>query len=148
MAVGVDGLDTLLRFLKDSDPKMRAAIQQGLKAAAEPVLTAARANARRIEDDGTLERSLSIRQTGRGVVKLVSTDPAAPVKEFANKGAVTRSSKGTKLAEARLRKKSGVGVPLRSNPPRAMVRALNDNVEQVKNRIDEHLEEVLRRADG
>ena len=144
----MDGLDSLLRFLKDSDPKLRAAIQAGLKEASQPVLTAARANARRIMDDGTYERSLSIRQTGKGAVKLVSTDPNAPVKEFANKGAVTRTSKGTALADARLRKRSGVGVPLRANPPRVMVSAVNDNVELVKSRIDAHLEEVLRRADG
>ena len=37
-----------------------------------------------------------------------------------------------------------VGVPLRANPPRVMIPAVNDSIEEVKSRIDERLEEALR----
>lgn len=149
LVVRVDGLDSLMRFLKDSDPQMREAIRQGLREAATPVLARARANAYRIADDGTFASSLSIRSYVSGRVVLRSSgDEAAGVKEFAHQGAKTISSKGTPLANARLRMRSGVGVPLRANHPRVMVPAVNDSAEDVKTRIDAKLEEVLRRADG
>lgn len=146
--VSMPGFDYLMRFLKDADPKMRKALQAGLKDAAQPVLTKARANARKIADDGTFAASMSIRAYSNGSIRLRSNDAAAGVKEFANIGAKTVSSKGTQLADARLRKGSGVGVPRRANPPRAMVPAVNDSVEEVKSRIDARLEQVLGRADG
>lgn len=146
--VSIDGLDTLMRFLKDSDPQMRKALQKGLKEAAQPVLSKARANAQRIADDGTFAGSLSIRAYANGSIRLRSDDEAAPVKEFARRGARTISSKGTPRANARLRMHSGVGVPTRANQPRVMVPAVNDSVDAVKERIDAKLEQVLRRADG
>lgn len=147
-SVSIDGLDTLMRFLKDSDPQMRKALQKGLKDAAQPVLAKARANARRIADDGTFAGSLSIRAYGSGSIRLRSDDEAAGVKEFARMGARTISSKGTPRANARLRMHSGVGVPKRADQPRAMVPAVNDSLDAVKERIDAKLEQVLRRADG
>lgn len=147
-SVHIEGLSTLMRFLKDSDPQMRKAIQEGLKEAANPVLVAARANAQFIADDGTFARSLSIRSYATGVVRLASTDEAAKVKEFARLGAKTISSKGTPLANARLRKHSGVGVPHRSNPPRVMYRALDEKAGEVANRISVKLNEVLEGIDG
>lgn len=148
LVVRVEGLDTLMRFLKDSDPQMREALKRGLRESAAPVLGRARANASRIADDYTFGNSLSIRAYASGKVVLHSRDEAAPVKEFARLGAKTISSKGTPLANARLRKHSGVGVPRRANQPRVMVPAVNDSAEDVKSRIDAKLEEVLRRADG
>lgn len=147
-AVHVDGLDSLMKWLKDADPEMRKALQEGMRESAQPVLGAARANARSIADDGTFEKSLSVRAYASGKVVLASTDPAARVKEFANLGAVTRSSKGTPLADARLRKRSGVGVPRRGNPPRVMYKALDAEVGAVASRIERRLAEVLEDADG
>lgn len=147
-AVHVEGLDTLMKWLGNSEPDMRKALQEGMRESAQPVLTTARANARAIADDGTFEKSMSVRAYANGRLKLASNDPAARVKEFANLGAVTRSSKGTPLAEARLRKRSGVGVPRRGNPPRVMYRALDAEIGAVAQRIEEKLAEVLEGANN
>ncbi len=141
--VEVQNIDTLLRWFSKVDPELEAAVKDGLKEAAEPVLTAARAHARAIASDGTFANSLSLRVYKRGVVKLKSTDVAAGVKEFAKRGAKTRTSKGTPLANARLAKKSGVGVPA-GDPPRAMCKAINENINAVANNIEDRLDRVLR----
>lgn len=146
--VSVDGLDTLMRFLKESDPKMRKALQQGLKEAAQPVLVKARANARKIADDGTYEQSLSIRSGSSGNIWLRSGDVAAGVKEFAKRGATYAPKSTDKRRNARKMRSFPVGVPKRANPPRVMVPAVNDSAEEVKSRIDAKLEEVLRGANG
>lgn len=145
--VHVDGLDSLMKWLKLSDREMRDALQKGLKESAQPVLTAARANARTIADDGTFEKSLSIRAYASGALKLASTDPAARVKEFANLGAKYRSAQ-TPLARERLQRGAGVGVPLRGNPPRVMYRALDAEIGAVAQRIEEKLAEVLEGANN
>lgn len=148
-AVHIDGLSSLMRHLKESDPKLRKATAEGLKEAAQPVLTKARANASRIADDGTYRQSLAIttRRNGANIV-LKSTDPAAPVKEFARLGAKTITSKGTPLANARLRKRSGVGVPRRAYAPRVMVPAVNDSTDEVMLRIQRRLARVLEGFNG
>lgn len=147
-SVSIDGLDTLMRFLKDSDPKMRKALQKGLKEAAQPVLQKARANAQKIADDGTYAGSLSIRSGVNGNVWLRSNDEAAGVKEFAHRGATYKPKSTDKRRNARKMRSFPVGVPHRANQPRVMVPAVNDSIEEVKTRIDAKLEEVLRRADG
>lgn len=147
-SVSIDGLDSLMRFLKDSDPQMRKALQKGLKDAAQPVLARARANAQRIADDGTYANSLSIRSRESGGIVLRSNDVAAGVKEFARRGATYRPKPSDKRRNARKMRSFPVGVPKRANQPRAMVPAVNDSVEEVKARINAKLEEVLRRADG
>ena len=147
-SVSIDGLDTLMRFLKDSDPQMRKALQKGLKDAAQPVLTRARANAQRIADDGTYANSLSIRSRSNGNVVLRSNDEAAGVKEFAHRGATYKPKSTDKRRNARKMRSFPVGVPKRANQPRVMVPAVNDSIDEVKTRIDAQLEMVLRRADG
>ena len=147
MTVSVEGLDSLLRFLKDSDPLMRKALQNGLKEAAQPVLTRARANAMKIADDGTYAGSLSIRMRSSGSMVLKSSgDEAAGVKEFAHRGARYRPKSSDKRRNARRMRSFPVGVPHRANQPRVMVPAVEDSAEEVKNRIDAKLEEMLRRA--
>lgn len=147
-SVSIDGLDSLMRFLKDSDPQMRKALQKGLKDAAQPVLTRARANAQRIADDGTYANSLSIRSRSNGNVVLRSNDEAAGVKEFAHRGATYKPKSTDKRRNARKMRSFPVGVPKRANQPRVMVPAVNDSIDEVKTRIDAQLEMVLRRADG
>ena len=146
--ISIDGLDTLMRFLKDSDPQMRKAIQQGLKEAAQPVLSKARANAQKIADDGTFAGSLSIRAYANGSIRLRSNDEAAGVKEFAHQGARYKPKATDRRRNARKMRSFPVGVPHRANQPRVMVPAVNDSVDEVKNRIDAKLEQVLGRADG
>ena len=143
--VSIDGLRTLMSFLKQANPELQQAMRKGLKeAVSDPVLPDARRRANAIADDGTFAASLSITSRANGSSWLLkSDDEAGPVKEFARKGARTRSSKGTPRADARLRMRSGVGVPLRANPPRAMVPAVNENIDEIKSRIDEALAKVL-----
>ena len=143
--IRIEGLDTLMRFLKESDPKLRKALQQGLKDAAQPVLTRARANAQRIADDGTFKESLSIRAYANGSLRLRSNDEAAGVKEFAHQGARYKPKPTDKRRNARKMRSFPVGVPHRANQPRVMVPAVNDSIEEVKSRIELRLDEVLGR---
>lgn len=146
--VRIEGIDTLMRFLKESDPQLRKALQQGLKDAAQPVLTKARANAQRIADDGTFASSLSIRAYANGGIRLRSNDEAAGVKEFAHRGATYKPKATDRRQNARRMRSFPVGVPKRANAPRVMVPAVNDSVDEVKTRIEMRLEQVLGRADG
>lgn len=149
-AIRIDGLDRLMKFLSTANPDLQKAIKRGLKeAASHPILPDAQRRANAIADDGTFASSLSVSSRANGASwVLKSDDPAAPVKEFAHLGAKTISSKGTKRANARLRKRSGVGVPRRAFAPRVMVPAVNENIDEVKSRIDRELEKVLERANG
>lgn len=146
--INVHGLDDLLRFLKKSDPELRKAIRAGLKDAAQPILTRARANAMKIADDGTYADSLSISITQTGAVKLRSTDVAAPVKEFAKPGATYVPKPTDKRINARKMSTFPVGVPKRANKPRVMIPAIEDSTKEVVDRINARLEQVLRGADG
>lgn len=142
--INVEGLDALLKFFKAFDPKAQKALQAGLKEAAQPVLTKARANAMAIADDGTFAASMSIRNyasAARTVLK--SNDEAAGVKEFANPGAKYSTSSTDKRKNARRMGWFPVGVPHRANPPRAMIPAVDDSSELVQSRIVEQLDRVL-----
>lgn len=144
LVVHVDGLEELMRGLKESDPKLKRAAQRGIRAAMSPILASARSNASSIADDGTFAGSISIGSRRNGAAWVIrSTDPAAGVKEFARIGAKTVSSSGTPLAESRLRKGSGVGVPRRAHAPRAIVPAVNDNAQRVLESVDSELASVL-----
>lgn len=146
-AIQIDGLSTLMAFLKTADPALQKGMRDGLKEAVQPVLIRARGKASAIADDGTYAASLGVgsRANGSSWV-LKSSDEAAGVKEFAHLGARTISTKGTPRANARFRKHSGVGVPRRAHAPRAMVPAVDESVDEVKSRIDAHLAKVLERA--
>lgn len=134
--VEVKNLDSTMRWLAQADPKLKRALQRGLKEAASPVLDKARANGHRIADDGTYASSLSIASRAGGAqYVLKSTDPNAGVKEFAKPGATYRHGPGRGVRK--------VGVPRRANNPRVMVRAVEDSAEEVKDRIDKCLAEVL-----
>lgn len=140
--VTITGMKELLKFLQTSDPKMRKALQDGMKDAANPVLMRARANAKAIADKGTYHDSLAIRANGANI-RLTSTDVAAPVKEFAKPGAVYAPKKTDKRANARAMKTFPVGVPKRANPPRVMWSAAESSIEEVADRIDTRIEQVL-----
>lgn len=134
--VEVKGLAETLNWLQHVDPKLEKAIRRGLKEATEPVLRKARANASRIADDGTFAGSMSIASRASGAqYVLKSTDVAAGVKEFAKPGATRRSGPGRGITR--------VGVPRRANKPRAMVKAVEDSADEVKERIEQRLADVL-----
>lgn len=144
--VQVDGLESLMRFLKSADPKLKRAMQKGLKDAASPVLAKARANASSIALDGTYAASLSIASRKGGAMYILkSTDPAAGVKEYAKPGATYRPKPDDKRRNARGMSSFPVGVPRRANAPRAMVPAVEGSTEEVKGRIDAALAEVFDR---
>lgn len=135
--VQMEGLDVLMRAFAQSDKAAQQGIKSGLERAGRPVLSQARANARRIADDGTFAAKMSIRfRANASRMVLYNNDPAAGVKEFAKRGARTITSKGTPRADARLRMRSGVGVPRRAGAPRAMIPAVNSNVETTSALID------------
>lgn len=125
--VQIKGFKDLMASLKRADVELAAGLGAALTAAAEPMRADAERRARSIADDGTYASSIGLVMRKLGV-SLVSTDPAAPVKEFARRGARTLTSKGTPLAQARLARKSGVGVPAGA-PPRAMYAAVEDGVD-------------------
>lgn len=140
----IDGLEELIIFLKSADPKLKRGVQKSLKEAMTPVLTKARANASAIADDGTYSSSLGIasRKGGMSYV-LKSTDPAAGVKEFARRGATYRPKPSDKRQNARKMRSYPVGVPRRANAPRVMVRAVEDSTEEILDRVDSALAQVL-----
>lgn len=143
-AVEVKNLEETLNWLAHVDPKMQKALKKGLKEAMSPVLEKARANARKIQDDGTYSESLSVAQRKSGVEwVLKSTDPQAGVKEFAKPGAVVvRSRTNSKRSRTMLALHSRIGVP-RGLPPRVMVPAVEASENEVRDRIDAAMAEVL-----
>lgn len=134
IAVHVDGLRDIIRVLDSGDAQSAKIAYREIGAAGARVVRSARAHATSIADDGTFASAMRIRKRANGFV-LNNSDPAAGVKEFAKLGARTISSKGSSLANARLRKRSGVGVPRRAHKPRAMVPAVNENIAHTEQRV-------------
>ena len=146
--VEIRGLDNLLNWLRHANPKLEKAMRKGLKESMSPVLERARANAKRIQDDATYAESLSIATRKRGVqYVLKSTDPNAPVKEFAREGAVMiKSRTNTERSRKMVAEHAKVGVPHRANAPRVMVPAVQDSADEVRERIAECMEKILKEA--
>jgi len=156
----VDGLDSLMKWAKEADTKLKKALQVGIKDAMTPVLEKARANARYIQDDGTYAESLSVAsRKGGSQYVLKSTDVAAGVKEFAKPGAMRLVGKSSKSSTQRARFRAGmalapgiravkVGVPHRANPPRVMIPAVDGETFEVVDRVNKRIDEVLRGAEN
>ena len=145
LTVRIKDLDALLAWLKQVNPEINKKIRKGLKGAAqEIVLPEARRRAGAIRRTGKFAASLSIasRRAGASYV-LKSTDEAAGVKEFAHLGARYSVRANDKRRNARKMGSFPVGVPRRANPPRAMVPAVNDNVERILSRVDSVIEEAM-----
>lgn len=145
--VQIDGLGSLISYMGLLDEGADKSLIDALKDAGTPALSRARAYANTLSDDGTYAGSLRIVfRKANYEVGLQSTDQAARVKEFARIGAKTLTSKGTPLANARLAKKSGVGVP-RKVPmtPRAMVPAVNAAFNDVWRNVNDTLDKLLRK---
>ncbi len=147
--VQVEGLASLMRHFKNVDPRLKRAFQKALKESVSPVLEKARANASSISLNGTYAGSLSIAsRKGGSMYVLKSTDPAAGVKEFARQGATYRPKPTDKRRNARSMASFPVGVPRRANAPRAMIPAVDDSTEEIVERIDAALADVMDQAGG
>ncbi len=148
--IQVKGLESLMKWLKQANPKLEKALKKALKEAMNPVLDRARANARRIQDDATYAESLAVASRKGGVqYVLKSTDPNAPVKEFARPGAVmVKSRTNTERSRKMVAEHARVGVPRRANAPRVMVPAVADSADEVRQRIDERMARVLKEVES
>lgn len=138
-----DGLKETIATLEKSDKYVRLAVSSALNKSASPILAKARSLASRIQDDGTFASSLwtEVRPANMRLLLRSTGDPAAGVKEFAKRGAVTVTAKNTKLARARRLARSGVGVPA-GNPPRVMIPAVNDKAEMVAQNISQMIDDI------
>lgn len=135
--VQMEGLDVLMRALAQSDKAAQQGIKSGLERAGRPVLSQARANARRIADDGTFAARMSVRfRANASRMVLCNSDPAAGVKEYARPGATYRPRSDDKRRNARKMRTFPVGVPRRADAPRAMIPAVNSNVDTTRALID------------
>lgn len=141
MTVKVEGLNDLMRNLEQTNANGERIVKAAIKESGSLVLATARAKASAFSSSGAFRSTLSIKDAGKGI-KLSSTDEAAGVIEFAKRGAKTRTSKGTALANARLAARSGVGVP-RGTQPRSMVPAVNENTLAIQNKVAFALERAL-----
>lgn len=164
--VQIEGLDSLLKWAKEADPRMHKALRRALKESMAPVLREARANGRYIQDDGTYADSLSIGSRASGAqYVLKTTDPAAGVKEYAKPGAMRLVGKSSRSSTQRARLRAGlslsprggiaaglravrVGVPHRAHPPRVMIPAVETETEGIKSRVEARLDEVLKEAEN
>ncbi|MDO4290268.1 MAG: hypothetical protein Q4C41_03445 [Eggerthellaceae bacterium] len=141
MHVQVEGLTELMRNLKLANADGEKIVKEAIQESGSMVLASARAKASAFSASGAFKSTLSIKDAGKGI-KLSSTDEAAGVIEFAKHGAITRTSKGTARANARLAAHSGVGVP-RGTQPRSMVPAVNENTLAIQNKVAYALERAM-----
>ena len=146
--VQIEGLDSLMRWLKEADPKLQRALKRALKESMSPVLRDARSNAARIQDDYTYGASLAIASRKNGTQYILKTsDPNAGVKEFAREGAVMIRNRANTPRSARMvANHARVGVP-RGSKPRVMVPAVEGNADAVKRRMEACIEEVLKEVE-
>lgn len=122
-SVEVINLEETIKALRSVDKGAASMLLSEIRKLAKPTLAKARGYAGSLGANGTgrYAGSLSLKTRGSGVA-WVSTDPAAGVKEFANPGAVV-------LTGPRAGKRAGV--PLGSNPPRALLKAVLEDQEKL-----------------
>lgn len=128
------GLDETIRSLKSINRQLPREFKKGLKEDARPVLADARSNAQSIARSGAYASSMAMRAISNGV-RIISDDPGAGTIEFAHRGAFYLSGSRRGLP---------VGVPSGS-PPRALVRAVLDNEEDVKRAVESRIEQTIRK---
>ena len=138
----VHGLDEIVRNFRLVNQEGDRIVTSAIADSGNIVLASAMAKASSFSASGAFRSTLSIKKVRNGIT-LSSNDKAAGVIEFANLGARTRTSKGTKIADARLAKGSGVGVPRGASNPRSMVPSVNENTLRVQNKVADALERAL-----
>ena len=138
-SVEVINLEETIKALRSVDKGGASMLLSEIRKLAKPTLAKAKGYAGSIgvSNTGRYAGSLSLKTRGSGVA-WISTDPAAGVKEFANPGALI-------LTGPRAGKRAGV--PLGSNPPRALLKAVLEDQEsliQGLNRaVEKYVDEVF-----
>ena len=134
LSIEAKGLTETIKALRTINRDLPREFKRGLKDDAKPILTDARNNAQSIAYSGAYASSMAMRAISNGV-RIISDDPGAGTIEFANRGAFYLSGRRRGLP---------VGVPS-GNPPRALVRAVLDNEEDVRRAVESRIEQTIRK---
>lgn len=128
-SIRVQNLDNVIEGLRAVDSSMASELKRGIKELVRPTYEKARSYAGGLgaNPTGAYASSLSLRTYANGV-KFISTDPGGGVIEFANPGAVILTGK---------RAGRRAGVPLGSTPPRALLRALLEDEEDIVREVSD-----------
>ena len=137
-SVEVINLEETIKALRSVDKGAASMLLSEIRKLAKPTLAKARGYAGSIgvNGSGRYAGSLSLKTRGSGVA-WVSNDPAAGVKEFANPGAVV-------LTGPRAGKRAGV--PLGSNPPRALLKAVLEDQEKLIHDLNKAVDRYVGEA--
>lgn len=128
--IEVQNLDETLKQLSEIDVNMAKALRRRIREITQPTLAKARSYAHvGAYGTGKYASSLSLRNYNYGV-KFVSTDEAGGVKEFAHQGALILSGK---------RAGQRAGVPIGSEPPRALLKAILEDEESIVEKVNEEV---------
>ena len=134
LSIEAKGLTETIKALRTINRELPREFKRGLKDDAKPILTDARNNAQSIAYSGAYASSMAMRAISNGV-RIISDHPGAGTIEFANRGAFYLSGRRRGLP---------VGVPS-GNPPRALVRAVLDNEEDVRRSVESRIEQTIRK---
>lgn len=132
--IEVQNLDDVLEMLRHVDSHVAEETKANIKEIAKPTLSKAKGYAAGlgVMPTGTYAASLSLKTYQNGV-KFVSNDEGGGVIEFAHVGALILSGP---------RKGRTAGVPLGSEPPRALLRAILEDEESIVQQVNQTVQEV------
>lgn len=125
--IEVQGLDEAVAALREVDRKAASQLTKRVRDVIKPTLAKAKGYAHvGSNSTGGYASSLALRTTQTGA-KFVSTDPGGGVIEFANPGALILTGQ---------RAGRRAGVPHGSKPPRALLRAILEDEEQIVEHVN------------
>lgn len=131
--IEVQNLDETLDRLAEVDQGMAKALRSKIREITKPTLAKARSYAHvGASGTGKYASSLSLKSYAYGV-KFASSDEAGGVKEFAHQGALILS--GPRAGRR-------AGVPIGSEPPRALLRAILEDEESIVEKVNEEVVNV------
>lgn len=128
-SIRVQNLDKVIAGLREVNSEMASELKRGIKEIVRPTYQKAKSYAGGVgaSPTGSYASSLALRTYSNGV-KFVSMDPGGGVIEFANPGAVILTGK---------RAGRRAGVPLGSAPPRALLRAILEDEEDIVREVSD-----------
>lgn len=133
-SIRVQNLDNVIEGLRHVNSEMASELKRGIKEIVRPTYEKAKSYAGGLgaNPTGAYASSMALRTYSNGV-KFISTDPGGGVIEFANPGAVILTGK---------RAGRRAGVPLGSTPPRALLRALLEDEEDIVREVSDLVQET------